>query len=448
MTREDLFAAIGQVEETRLARTELRVQKPSVKPEESEMYRKHINAKRIIRNLLIAALIVSMLAVTVYAAAAYLIFDSPEEMVTAIFGDETGFDHKGVTTWTDPWKPGSVYENPAYDRVPVDETVMEEDIIPYITAVGKSISYDGYTVTVDAVMYDSTTRCGMVTYLLTNPDGVGSYEVQNNGMLWNGAAEMVDFNQYGYPYIIQEKTTDTQLAVAYYFCIDAFKKEETLFVDIYEGVELSDEEINDMREQIYAEFTEEEALEYLRNAIGDANYNRVSVEVKREDWVNVAYDQILMDRREALEHPNRIEIACNQESKLNNVKAGDGSITLTPICFRLDASQLDFLQDNREGMDTMSADNVDSVEIIYKDGTTYEVRKEGVDNTLWGLISESEELVPVEVHVYPDQDPEGVGYSTTIQGANHCILTYMFNRIIDVEAVSSVIVNGVELTVD
>lgn len=446
MTREDLFLAIGQVEESRLARTEWNVQTPSPAMEDSDM-KKRRSSKRIFRNLLIAAVIVSMLAVTAYAVAAFVIFESPEEMVMAVFGDKTGFDHKGVTTWTDPYKPGSVYENPAYDRVPVDETVMEEDIIPYVTAVGKSISYDGYTVTVDAVMYDSTTRCGMVTYLLTNPNGVGGYELQNNGMLWNGAAEIVDFNQYGYPYIIQEKTTDTQLAAVYYFRITGYG-DETLNVDIYEGVELSDEEIAEMNTQIRAEFTEEEALEYLKEAIGDANYNRQSVIVKKEEWIKVAYDQILMDRRDALEHPGRIQIVCNQESKLNHVTLGDGSVTITPICFQIDASKLDFLQENAEGMDTMSADNVDTVEIVYKDGSRYEVRKEGLDNTLWGLISESEELVPTEIHVYPDQDPEGIGYTTSIMGGNHCILTYMFNRIIDVDAVSSVLINGVELPVD
>lgn len=57
MTREDLFAAIGMVEESRLERTEHPV---------IEM--KGRNHKRILRNFMIAAIIVSMLAVTAYAA--------------------------------------------------------------------------------------------------------------------------------------------------------------------------------------------------------------------------------------------------------------------------------------------------------------------------------------------------------------------------------------------
>ena len=57
MTREDLFLAIGMVEESRLERTEHPV-----------IEIKGRNHKRILRNFMIAAIIVSMLAVTAYAA--------------------------------------------------------------------------------------------------------------------------------------------------------------------------------------------------------------------------------------------------------------------------------------------------------------------------------------------------------------------------------------------
>ena len=83
MKPEDLFLAIGQVESTRLARTELTV--PSQETKEDTT----MNAKprRILRNLLVAVLIISMLAVTAYAAVGFLIFDSPEDMISTIFGD-------------------------------------------------------------------------------------------------------------------------------------------------------------------------------------------------------------------------------------------------------------------------------------------------------------------------------------------------------------------------
>ena len=59
MTREDLFLAIGMVEESRLQRSELEVTATEQKPKKTG---------RIFRNFLIAAILVSMLAVTAYAA--------------------------------------------------------------------------------------------------------------------------------------------------------------------------------------------------------------------------------------------------------------------------------------------------------------------------------------------------------------------------------------------
>lgn len=101
MRAEDLFQAIGSVEESRLARTELSV--PSRENQEDKTMK--IRPTRIIRNFFIAAVIVSMLAVTAYAVTGYLIFDSPEEMVSAIFGDQTGFDHNPGSIQPDPNGP-------------------------------------------------------------------------------------------------------------------------------------------------------------------------------------------------------------------------------------------------------------------------------------------------------------------------------------------------------
>ena len=245
ITREDLFAAIGTVEESRLQRTEQPV--------------KTGKNSRIFRNFLIAAIIVSMLAVTVYAVVGYLIFESPEAMITAIFGDKTGFDHKGVTTWTDPEKPGSVYENPGFDRVPVDETLASE-IAANVTAVGQSFTWRGYTLTVDTIMYDSVTQCGVLTYQLTNPEGIKPYNVESTGEVWN---HPVNFNKGGEAYIIQEKTTDDCLSVAQYFWYDPEDtRDMELTISQWTFVEPGPEyqaHIMELYEEIKQEYTLEEA---------------------------------------------------------------------------------------------------------------------------------------------------------------------------------------------
>ena len=64
MKAEELFLAIGEVESSRLTRSELTTARPSGQREQEEPKMKKRNVSRILRNLLVAALIVSALAVT------------------------------------------------------------------------------------------------------------------------------------------------------------------------------------------------------------------------------------------------------------------------------------------------------------------------------------------------------------------------------------------------
>ena len=66
MKPEDLFSAIGGVDSSRLQRTELNTQPSRTPEEEPNMH--HRNFKKLTRNLLIAAAVLALLSVTVYAA--------------------------------------------------------------------------------------------------------------------------------------------------------------------------------------------------------------------------------------------------------------------------------------------------------------------------------------------------------------------------------------------
>lgn len=66
MKPEDLFSAIGGVESSRLQRTELSAQPSRTPEEEPNMHPR--NFKKLTRNLLIAAAVLALLSVTVYAA--------------------------------------------------------------------------------------------------------------------------------------------------------------------------------------------------------------------------------------------------------------------------------------------------------------------------------------------------------------------------------------------
>ena len=440
MTKEDLFLAIGEVEGSRLLRSELTVQGPSAvsTKEEPKMTKKRVNIGRIVRNLVAAAIIVSMLGVTAYAVVGYVIYNSPEELITAIFGDQTGYDHKDITYWSDPEKPGSQYTNPAFDRVEADETVVAEDIAPYVSPVGQSISYEDYTLTVDGFLYDEQSGCGFVTYLLENPKGVSCYEIFENGMLnLNGAPH--GMNQYGYDYIIEEKTTDTCLAATFYLQNSGFHLRGDDLVISFPSEEepRTDEEIHEINmeldAQVRAEFTPEEAVAKAKEKMGEVRFEEFSnmpdgLDMTQDEWrVECAY-LYLRDVRYYAEYEQigaHITIPL-EGSDLNHVTAGNGSILVTPISFQIDVTNLEFLHEGVDGEIYIHADNVDSVSIRYEDGEEYLVRGDSVDNAVFGVI-----------------DSASNGEKDI---SNR--LTYMFNRIIDVDKVVSIVINGVELELD
>lgn len=415
MTREDLFLAIGMVEETRLMRTELEAADTETKPRKTG---------RVFRNFLIAAIVVSMLAVTAYAVAGYLIFESPEAMITAIFGDKTGYDHKGVTTWTDPEKPGDVYENPGFDRVPVDETLAAE-IVPNVTAVGKFFTWRGYTLTVDAILYDSVTQCGVLTYQLTNPEGIKPYNVESNGEVWG---HPVNFNTGGESYMIREKTTDTCLSVAQYFWYDPEDpRDMELTISQWTFVEPGPEyqaHILELFEQIKQEYTMEEAMNAYIQEHGQEEYDRVSADSSEEQMENLCYSVLWTKRLEELYAcPEKITIDPNRESELNHITFYGGAITISPISMLIDVSDMNFLHTDYYGDFSVSADNIRSLTIRYADGTEYVVLSEQVNNT---------------VDVLNSQNGNTGAY---------VLGKILFNRIIDVEEISAVYINGVELPV-
>lgn len=428
MKCEDLFLAIGAVEAHRLERSEQR-EDPSKVSRLEEMNMKNTKPGRLARNLLVAALVVSMLAVTAFAVGGFLIFESPEQMLTTVFGNRTGFDHSDGSITKDPWGgPEGILVEPTFERVPADETVVAEDIAPMISPVGKSISWEGYTLTVDAYMYDEVTRCGLLTYTLENPDGI-SYELQSDGEIWHRGGEILDFNQYGYSYIIQEKTTDTVLAAIYYFQFDE-RRGDALDITFSQWAAVSVDDIQGILEeriqQIRQEMTPEEALEKLKEKVGP-EYDSVAAELTEAELLDAAYFELAHEQLEAqYTYANALTVACQSMEDMRHITLGGGSVIIAPFCAQIDINDLTFLHTNSRGEKHVTTDNVKSVLIRYTDGTEYVVEQ---DYTMNHVFAHAEATARAEEN-----------------GTD--LLTYMFNRIIDVDAVECVIINGQELTVD
>lgn len=436
MTREELFFAIGQVEESRLARSELSVQAP-------EKGKRHI-----FRNLLVAAIIMSMLGLTACAVVGYVLFDSPQEMIAAVFGDQTGFDHKGITVAVDPEKPEYPYEIPAYDRVPADTKVVEA-VTPYVSPVGKSINFHGVTLTVDSYLYDSTTQCGVVTYLLNYPDGVPEYWVGEDGRCdLAGEPEVrATVNQYGWGYIIQEKTTDTVLALRYYFKYDRWHEDgEELYLGLhYQAPGTDFASLSERcREEVRAEYTRDEAIAAAIAYAGEEYFESFAEMFKgyKEDWKGEAAYSLLLEKRtqeqwDDGEDSEKIILDVSRSSELGCVSLGNGGAFVSPISLQIEAKKIDFLlhkpepRPDVEIMDVLSMVDVDSLIVRFTDGTEYVIVDQGVENLVFWRCS-------------PSNDTP---YEDLIKNEN-TQMTVMFNRVIDVDKVEAIIVNGIEIKAD
>lgn len=407
MRSEDLFLAIGSVEESRLARSELGVSSGA----DMEDRKMNVKPKRIIRNFFVAAVIVSMLAVTAYAVTGFLIFDSPEEMVSFVFGNKTGFDQAAAGEILD--SDGNLLNvQHGFERVPADETIVAEEVAPHVDPVGQSISWKGYTLTVDANLYDSVTKCGLVTYTLESMDPLG-YSLQSDGEVWFPEGELVGFGQYGRSYIIQDQSTDTRLTATYYYQLRNPESSD-LVITLSERVGRSqveeDRMIEELKQQLRQEIPEEEALAFQKEYVGDSwpwfEENRT-----REENIESAYEAWAYQRLEAAEAcPDQIVIPESVQAEMSSITLGDGVVTLSPIAVTIQEDQIENLGHSFMGL----------MKVKFDDGTEYTVQDGYISN-----------------YVFNVSDPEG---------SNH---TYMFNRIIDISRVTSVVVDGnVELTKD
>lgn len=316
---------------------------------------------RLTRALAVAAVMTAMLATTVFAYVGFTQYENPTEMLKIFFGsDEYRVDEGGIRTETIGGKPYDVIE-PTVEHVPVDTKVAEEYVAPFISDVGKSITYDGDTLTVEAHHYDSATNCGIIYYTVENPDGVTGYELQDNGEVWWPGGEKVQMSNVSEKnYIVEEETTATKLTVASYYC----GANEADVIEVY----FYDDTVN-------------------------------SLKLRLDDGGGMAF--------KAYE---------------------ESSIVVSPIAIRLRLTDFDSLGKILEdGSYLPPVDDVrlDYLAVRFTDGSVYVVRQDEenavIHNYHYALIKD-----------YDKEEP---------------CASYVFNRLIDVEAVDAVIINDQEYAV-
>ena len=174
-------------------------------------------------------------------------------------------------------------------------------------------------------------------------------------------------------------------------------------------------------ELVKQEYTDAEVLEYLKETLGEA-YEEAQEYDSEEGLIARGYTELAYPRVESRHTcQDNIIVDCRGLGALDHVTLANGAVTVTPICIEVDTTDMDFLH---AGRPYISSDSIHTLTLHYTDGTDYPIWGEGVDNTLFALNTEKE--------------PKG----------DDVLGVYMFNRIIDVENVVSVTINGCEFPTD
>lgn len=314
--------------------------------------------RRVTRVLLVAAVVSAMLATTAFAYVGFTQYESPMEMLKTFFGNsDYEIDEGGIRVEQYYDKTYEIIE-PTIEKVPVDTKVAQEDVAPYISAIGQSISSGSWTLTVEAHQYDSATDCGIIYYTLENPNGAKGYNLQFDGEVWWPQGELIFLrNASEKHYLIQDQTTDTKLYVAAYYC--GADDSEAIEISFYTNTE------------------------------------------------------------------NSLKLYLNDGGGMKSREYGDGSIAISPIALKLHLTDFDFLGKTLEDGTFLAAVDdarLDYLAVRFQDGTEY-------------VIAQDEENAVIRNSYY-----------VLIQDSTRDI-SYVFNRIIDVDTIEAVIINHREFPV-
>lgn len=315
-----------------------------------------------------------------------------------------------------PEEPREVYENPeailtALYGEDYDREAAEKYVEPYIYPIDGTLTYEGYTIELEAAAFDAITGSGLLYYSLEIPEGTEDYWAYANQILdANPTGEYPDASTYPEPqlnhrsswHLDEANSTETKL-----YIVETFLYLEELFTDV-EGLNKQAIE-NGIRDEIadWLDFYTNDILK-IRFVIpgggGNSQYMKIPVDpMAGMEWISL----------------------------------DGGNMRLSPLGMQLaeEPYHLDVADPYREGIVWEDIFEILDMRIHYADGSEFVVeRKE------WFNDEERKGLYPVAFNCY---------YGLHYDGAKNMeYLSLFFNEIIDVENVVSVELNGTHYYVD
>lgn len=289
---------------------------------------------RLSRVIALAAAVAALCTATAVAAVGFIRYENPSNLLQAFFGENVD-SHEGIVEYDEY---GNLITNiPAWERLPLDESVAQELVAPYLFAVGEQAVYGDYTLTVEAGLYDSAVGAGLLYYKVEHPDGVTGYEVFPDGELWwpEDVPIFTMATSGSRTYLDTASTTDTALWLCTYFITD----ESSLPVSIGDG------------------------------------QNRLDMAT--------------------------VTVTLPEQSGPANVTLADGAITLSPIGIRIDGAALGLPEDNGIQQVVLHyADGSDYVlldEASFVSNRTYALQDQGVYTYTFNRIVDTTALASVTI---------------------------------------------------
>ena len=258
---------------------ELTMEKLSAKP---------VRRRRSLGVYLLAAVLITLsLVTTVFAYVGFVQYENPIAMLKTFYGNEEMESIEGGEVYVDDeYKPYTVVQ-PTIERVPLDEELAEE-VAPPIAAVGQSVSWGDYTLTIQAHQHDKNLGAGTIYYTVENPNGVEGYATQYDGNLhWPNGEIMFLHGCVWENYIIPSETTDTKLSVACYYHgterIEERRKMDSIEMCFYN----TDDTI------ALPKYASEEDTLALLSENGEILISAIGMDVRIQDMEFLQYDTIV-----------------------------------------------------------------------------------------------------------------------------------------------------------
>lgn len=371
MKQEDLFLAIAGADDDWLLQSEDDITNHVIFVPKSR--------KQLSKAILVAVITISILALTACTAIGFLFYDSPLDMLETFFGTNTKYLQR------DAWYVGNMRLGQTYfagfERIPIDENVAER-LEKKIHPVGQSISWNGYTLTVEGYLYDSATGCGFISYAIESPNDENlsqAYRIQPNGALYCRDGELIYTSQVRKDYIVKDKSNEHKLVVASFFYNSESVTELELKLSFGTYMTIDD----------FMEFLEEEQRKMHMSS------NKI---ITQADMAEVF--QKWDDMKET--SPDSIQINLETGALLDYIQADNGAIKVSPMALSI----------NRQFSDVFG-NNVKEIVITYNDGSEFVVLSQDTENFF--------------LHYDKSDSSE---------------ICYLFNRLIDINKISSINING------